>query len=239
MAVLMTKALIWPAYVQAALDSVEGISPEELRAAVAITERSTLGFVPEEALVRLVRRARVDGKDEPESIAMDALLERAEAWSMRIYSSLAPLDAEEMSVLLGTHVIEAVLERDAIDFWEITFFRNLKRAAADLYRHHYREKFTKQAVEFDAELHENDAGTAAGRLRDEALVMGMAALLLEPRDLPFVKPLLLSGMPLRSPRASTDLVRTLGKPEGTLREIKTRIIARLRGDSREQNDGQR
>lgn len=235
----MTKALIWPTYVQAALDSVEGCGPEALRTAVAITGRSAPGFILEEALVRLVRRARVDGEDKAEAIAMDALLGRVEAWSMRTYSSLSPLDAEEMSVVLGTHVIEAVLGHDAIDYWEITFLRNLQRAAADLYRHYHREKFAKELVEFDMEFHGDDAGTAANRLRDEALVLGIAAILLEPRDLPFVQPLLLSGMPLRSPRASTDLVRTLGKPEGTLREIKTRIMARLRGTSEEQNDGQR
>ncbi len=224
----MTGSLFHPPHIAAALAAVDDLGPDDLLGALSARPGST-SHVPNEAVVRIIRRARVEADRKMEGIALKALMDRVWAWATRTYLSLTPSDAEHMAVVLGERVFEKVARESAVDYWEITFERNVKRLAADIYRQSFEAKFRKKHVEFDVAEHgDDDGGTEQRAMVLKAFVTAKAERVLDQEELKYFPALFISGVPLSSKRASVDLVRELGRPEGTLREIKTRIVTKLK-----------
>ncbi|WP_201834959.1 hypothetical protein [Microvirga zambiensis] len=224
----MTKDLYHPSHVAAALDRIADLEVAELRAELQ-SARTGLGpRLPDEALVRVIRRSRVQGDEATERLAYKALMERLTGWAWKAYSTLSQQDRQDLVASLCEVIVKAVAKTDGIDFWEITFARNRDRAAADIYQQYLSDLYGNVHEEFEAESHgEDDGGDAAIEMAETALIEARAAQVLTREEMRYFHPLFLSEIPLKSPRASTDLVRMLGKPEGTLREIKTTIKNKL------------
>ena len=231
----MSGSLFHPPHIAAALAAVEDLGPDDLQDALS-ARLGSASHVPNGAIVRIIRRSRVEADRRIEGIALKVLMDRVWAWAMKTYSSLAPSDADHMAVVLGERVFEEVAGGSAVDYWEITFGRNLRRMAADIYRQLLEAKFHVEHVEFDADQHEDDAGSEERATVMKAFVTARAERVLDREELKYFAALFISGLPLASKRASMDLVRQLGKPEGTLREIKTRILAKLKAATKGDSD---
>ena len=231
----MTGSLFHPPHIAAALAAVEDLGPDDLGDALSARPSST-SHVPNGAVVRIIRRARVEADRKIEGIALKVLMDRVWAWAMRTYSSLAPLDSEHMAVVLGERVFEEIAGVSAIDYWEITFELNLKRLATDIYRQSLKAKSHGEHVEFDVAQHGDDGGEEERAVMMRAFVTARAERVLDQEELRYFPALFISGLPLASRRASMDLVRQLGMPEGTLREIKTRIRAKLKATMKDSSD---
>lgn len=224
----MEEDLYHPRHVVAGLARIEGVGHEDLKAALQAGTGSKLRL-PDEALVRLIRRSRVNGDEVVERLVCRTLLDRLLWWAWRTYSTLSPEDRKDLACGTMETIIKAIVKTNGIDFWEITFARNRKRAAADVYEQYFLERSRNDHEEYDINHHaEDDAGVEAEEIAQVALSEARASRVLSPEEMRYFHPLFLSGIPLRSPRASTDLVRMLGKPEGTLREIKTAIKKKLK-----------
>lgn len=231
----MAEGLFHPPHVAASLVEIEEFRADELRATLLVRDPRVPGYLWDEVLVRLIRRSRVEDDQETEGLVFEALIERVSTWAWRKFSLLLPLDREQMAIMLGEVVFERIARDNRVDFWEITFNRSMNRAASDIYQKHFADKIGKIHDEFDLKKHEvDDEGDFSNKALEESILQARAAKILDSEEMPFFYPLFLSGVPLSSPRASTDLVRMLGKPEGTLREIKTRIKAKLKAAWKEQ-----
>lgn len=125
-------------------------------------------------------------------------------------------------------VTREVAKRTGIDWWEISFQTNLERTAADLYPGLFdlRRDAEKVAIDDHADAINDEASVARDTV-NKVLIDGRIARILTPDEMAVFHPLFMSEIPLRSERAAIDLVRMLGKPEGTLREIKTAIKTKL------------
>ncbi|WP_120275887.1 hypothetical protein [Rhizobium sp. AG855] len=225
----MQQVLYHPPHVTAALDQLDGLSDAELRKFIAA------GCTPDglkmsgEVLVRLIRRARIDGERLTEHAAWKRLLADLKVWARKAYSTLAEEDREQIVGALLEKIASDVQKSRTIDFWEITFARKRDRAAADQYQEYYADRYRNGHVEYDTDVHgRSDDGSEVRDLMETTLIEGFASSVLSQEEMRYFQPLMLSDIPLCSPEASIDLVRALGKPEGTLREIKTKIKAKLK-----------
>lgn len=153
---------------------------------------------------------------------------RLAAWAWGAYSSFSEQDREDLVSELGEAIVKAVRKSTAIDFWEITFAKLRGRAAADVYQKYFADRYQSAHEPYDAEIHdEGDGGLHANDLAELALINKRWEKALSPEEMRYMHLLFLSDIPLKSPRASIDLVRLTGKPEGTLREIKTKLKNKL------------
>ena len=225
----MTQALYHPPHVAEALDSIEGLEGDELKAAIRYRGSTSKPKLPDEALIRIIRRASVDGDEAMEGFALKALMGRLAGWAWGAYSSFSDQDRKDLVSELGLVIIKAVRKTTAIDFWEITFAKLRDRAAADVYQDHYVDLYQNVHETHDVEIHdESDSGARATELVELALIDKRWEKILMPEEMRYLHLLFLSDIPLSSPRASTDLVRMTGKAEGTLREIKTKLKNKLK-----------
>lgn len=179
-------------------------------------------------MIRIIRRASVDGDETIEGLALKTLIDRLATWAWRAYSSFSEQDREDLVSELGEVIIKAVRKSTAIDFWEITFSKLRARAAADVYQEYFANQYQNVHEPYDIETHdESDGGSHANDLVELALIDKRWEKVLSPEEMRYMHLLLLSDIPLKSPRASIDLVRLTGKSEGTLREIKTKLKNKL------------
>lgn len=230
----MTKILYHPRHVAEALDRLDARQAGDLPAAFAVADPTSPGFVPPEALVRLLRRCRVDPHPKLQRAVAAALVRFVQRWVARKYGGLSPEDRKDMTQKLLLHVSEQVAARTTVDWWEITFQRNLERAAADLYPDLF--DLPKDAGRVDAATQDqviHDDGEQAGELVADAVRRAILADILTPRELEMFWYLFLSPVPLEGEKGVTDLVRLLGRPAGTLRGIKTAIKKKLVAASKE------
>lgn len=225
---LMTKILFHPRHVADALDRLDASEASDVRAALGIVDVEHPGYVPPEALVRLLRRCRVDKDPGLERAAAAALVRFVQRWVARKYAGLSPESRKDMAQTLLTVVSAQVAARATIDWWEITFHRNLERSAADAYPHLFDLPPGTEEVDaatLDQVIH--DEGEQASELVANAVRGAIIAEILTPQELEMFWPLFMSPVPLDSEKATVDLVRLLRKPAGTLRGIKTAIKKKL------------
>lgn len=224
----MPDALYHPEHVHRALLKVDGIEDEdELLKAVKVSQGQDA--LPPEVYVRLLRRCRVEENRRLEGTVFDALVKRVSTWAARQYSGLSPADREDLSQEIITRVIEAVAKTTSIDWWEIRFLFNLRCAAADQYERLFDKGLQSATADIGDQAEElDDGGSFAKDMVDQASLYGRLAQILDPEEMKLVYPLLLSTIPISSTKAKEDLVRLLGRPEGTLREKKTAITRKLK-----------
>lgn len=202
---------------------------DDLKAAIQCPGSKSQPRLPDEALIRIIRRASVEGDAIIEDAALRNLLGRLTVWAWHAYSSFTEQDREDLVAGLGEVIIKAIRKSSAIDYWEITFAKNRDRAAADIYQDHFVDRYQNAHESYDADVHdESDGGSHADKLAELALIDRRWEKVLTPEEMRYLHLLFLSEIPLSSPQASSDLVRMTGKPEGTLREIKTKLKNKLK-----------
>ena len=228
--------LYHPPFVTAALDRVDAMtSLRELQEALAIIRPRDPGHIPDAVLVRLLRRCSVDPDPALEGIVFETLMARTVSWAKWHYSGVDRSDREDIAHNVAVALIEAVHHTTEIDFWEITFETNRKRAAADAYQNHF--KRYEREEEVDAEILAgigDDGGATAARTTDQAYALAMGRRVLSDDEFEVFEILVRLGLPIASARGSDDIVRRTGKAQGTVREIVTRIKRKMAAAVEEQ-----
>lgn len=223
----MPDTLFHPPRVARALDIIDKIEDEgELLS--LLDDHYRRPALPPEVYVRLLRRCRVEPHKKVEDATLKALIASVTRWVAWQYRGLSYHDKQDMAQGLLLVVTREVAKRTGIDWWEITFQTNLERTAADLYQRLFDLRSDAEKVDIDDHADAVHDGAAVARdTVEEALIQGRVAKVLTADELAVFHPLFMSDIPLRSERAAIDLVRMLGKPEGTLREMKTAIKNKL------------
>lgn len=220
------EELFHPAFVARALDWAEQLTPEELLAAARIDQKSASGYIPEAALVRLVRRHRVEGAKELSDRLSHPLIMRAYAFAHAVCKKFGTEQRELVHEAM-TAFLDDLAKNDSIDWWEITFHQELKNRIKDAYRRLFK-RHRDRSITFGDEHERSDNGKQAARLaRDASLAaIGEAYLTTPERRRLFM--LIMSGdLPIEAPDGTEDLVRLTGKAKSTLAGLKqqfTRII---------------
>ena len=230
--------LYHPPFVTAALDRVDAMtSLRDLQDALAIVDRHDPGHIPDAVLVRLLRRYSVDPNPDPamEDVVFKSLVTRTVAWTKWRYSGVDPADREDIAHNVAVAVVEAVRCTAEIDFWEITFDINKKRAAADAYQNYFKRYEREEEVDADilAEVGK-DGGIAAEQMTDRAYALAMGRRVLSDDEFQVFEILVRLGLPIASAKSSDDIVRRTGKAQGTVREIVTRIKRKMAAAVEEQ-----
>ncbi|MGU3420778.1 hypothetical protein [Methylobacterium sp. D54C] len=209
------------------LDRIDDLDDEDELLAL-LNDHHRRPALPPEVYVRLLRRCRVDPNRKVEHATVKALVAAVIRWVGWKYRGLCHHDREDMAQSLLQIVTREIAKRVEIDWWEITFQTNLERAAADLYPGLFdlRPDAEKVAIDDHADAINDEASLARDTV-DKVLIDGRIAGILTPDEMAVFHPLFMTEIPLRSDRAAIDLVRMLGKPEGTLREMKTAIKTKL------------
>jgi hypothetical protein len=220
------EELFHPAFVACALEWAERLTPEELLNAARIDRRGESGYLPEAALVRLVRRHRVEGSEELSNRLSLPLIERAYAYAMRICARFGG-EKDELAHEALITFLEDLKQLDSIDWWEITFHAELKKRVKDAYRRLFK-RHRQRSIEFGDEHERSDGGGLARRLARDASLAAIAEKYLKTTERRRLFMLIMAGdLPIDAPEAPNDLVRLTGKAKSTLAGLKsqfTRII---------------
>ncbi len=218
--------LFHPAFVVRALEWAEQLTPEELLAAANINEKSASGFIPEAALVRLIRRHRVEGAKELSDRLSHSLITRGYAFAHAVCAKFGK-DQRELVHEAMISFLDDLAKKDSIDWWEITFHEELKNRIKDAYRRLFK-RHRDRSVTFSEEHERSDGGKHAARLARDASLAAIAEKHLKTPERRRLFMLIMSGdLPIEAPDGSEDLVRLTGKAKSTLAGLKqqfTRII---------------
>lgn len=225
----MLSDLYHPPFVTSALDRVDEMtSLREMQVTLAIIDRRSPAYIPDEALVRLLRRLRLDPDPAMEGVVFETLSARIFAWTRWQFSGLDECDRDDIAQGVAIAVLEAIRRTTKVDFWEITFDINKKRAAADVYqdqfKRHEREEEVDPGVLAEAG---NDEGSTAAEMTERTHRLAVGRRFLSDDEFEVFEILVRLGLPVASKKASSDIVRRTGKAEGTVREIVTRIKRKM------------
>ncbi len=220
------EELFHPAFVARALEWAEQLTPGELLAAAKIDQKSASGYIPEAALVRLIRRHRVEGAKELSDRLSHPLIMRAYAFTHDVCKKFGNEQRELVHEAMIAF-LDDLAKKDSIDWWEITFHRELKNRIKDAYRQ-LLKRHRERNVTFGEEHERSDGGKLAARLARDASLAGIAEKYLKTPERRRLFMLIMSGdLPIEAPDGSEDLVRLTGKAKSTLAGLKqqfTRII---------------
>jgi hypothetical protein len=223
----MPNILTHPKRVASALDQIDDL-PDEAGVLALLNDHHRRPALPPEVYVRLLRRCRVAPNRRVEHATLKALIAFVVRWVGWQYRGLSHHDREEMAQGLLLVINREVAKQTGIDWWEITFRTNMERAAADLYPTLYDLRPDAEKVDIDDHADAiNDEASVARETVDSVLIDGRIAKILTPDEMAVFYLLFMSEIPIRSDKAPRDLVRMLGRPEGTLREMKTAIKTKL------------
>lgn len=221
--------LYHPDKVRIALLWAEMLEGADLLAAARINDSRASGHIPSAALVRLIRRYRVEGKEELSTRLTLPLIERAHAFVLAIYEKLGfGENAKDIAQEAIKLFLTELAQHDEIDWWEITFYRELRRRAATAYRDLY-GRYWSRGISLAPEHEASDGGTEAGQIVLDAALTAFAAEHLNSPEKRVLFVLLMKGdYPIHAPEAAQDLVRITGKPRSTLANLKTEFVRLLK-----------
>jgi hypothetical protein len=112
-------------------------------------------------------------------------------------------------------------ERDSVDWWEVTFYRELRRRAADAYRHLFK-RHRARSLQLPDDHDRSDAGREAATITWRAALKAFAEIHLASDERRRLFVLLMEGdLPIDAPKAPHDLVRLTGLKRSTLANLKT------------------
>lgn len=206
--------LFHPASVARALEWAEQLAPDELLTAASIDDEGNSGFIPEAALVRLIRRYRVEDRKELSDRLSLPLIQRAYQYLLNVCKRFGQ-DGKDLAHEAMTNFLAELAAGDAIDWWEITFRRELHRRVSDAYvdlikRHRQRSR------EFTEDHERSDKGREAKVIARVAALKAIAEQHLPTKKRELFVLLMGSELPIHAPEAPNDLVRLTGKPRSTL-----------------------
>jgi len=220
------EELVHPAFVARALDWARQLTPEQLLTAASIDRPGASGYLPEAALARLVRRYRLEGSRELSDRLSQPLIARAYAYALAICGRFGE-NKEELAHEAMISFLDDLAKVDSIDWWEITFHRELRNRVKDAYRRLFK-RHRQRSVEFADEHERSDGGKLANRLARDASLAGLAGKYLKTPERRRLFMLIMAGdLPIDAPDAPNDLVRLTGKAKSTLANLKsefTRIV---------------
>ncbi|MEH6759327.1 MAG: hypothetical protein V7676_17750 [Parasphingorhabdus sp.] len=220
--------LYHPPFVVRALDWIEGISSEQLIAAAQIKDQNKSGFIPPAALVRIIRRFRTDGKLELSDRLVAILITNAYDYVRRVSAGFEVGDREDVIQETMQTFLTELAENDGIDWWEVTFHRELRRRASDAYARLI-GRHRKRSAELTDDQEFSDDGEAAAALQIRATLVAFADKRLKTEEHRRLFLLLMLGdLPIDAPEAPNDLVRLTGKPRSTLANLKTDFTRMLK-----------
>lgn len=209
-----------PGFVRKALDWAEDLSAQEILTAARIKDRTASGYLPSAALVRLVRRYRTEGDDDSSTRLSTLLIARAYEYVRGIYARMGVDGQDVVQETMQTFLTE-LAEQDGVDWWEATFERELRRRAADAYRHLFKRHRSRSLV-LPEDHDQGDDGEEAHEIARRAALAAFAEVRIpteEKRRLFLL--LMLNELPIDAPEAPNDLVRLTGIPRSTLANLKT------------------
>jgi DNA-directed RNA polymerase specialized sigma24 family protein len=210
-----------PAFVARALDWAEGLDSHELLAAARIRDEDASGFLPPAALVRLIRRFRTEGDDDLSTRLSTLLIGRAYEYVREIY---AKMGADKHDVVQETMqmFLTELAEQDGVDWWEVTFYRELRRRAADAYRSLFK-RHRRSSFPLPDDYDRTDAGAEAATITRRAALKAFAEIHVASEEKRWLFVLLMEGeLPIAAPEAPNDLVRLTGLKRSTLANLKTK-----------------
>jgi hypothetical protein len=216
-----------PERVAKALQLFDGLAPDAVVVELQRHASAAKSNLPSEALVRLIRRGRLERNRRLEYFALDMLMKRVRRYAASAYQSLNPKDQEDLSSAILERLCLALKATNAIDPWEFDFKTQCQRAAADVYRTYYRRIREHEKLVRD-EPERSDEGLASASAEDRVIAILHARRNLTASDLEVFMLLYIHGIPIKAEKGEHDLMRMLGKPEGTLRESNTRIMKALK-----------
>jgi DNA-directed RNA polymerase specialized sigma24 family protein len=185
------------------------------------------GYVPSAALVRLVRRYRSEGDDDSSTRLSALLIARAYEYVRGIYARMGVDGHDVVQETIKTFLTE-LAEHDGIDWWETTFERELRRRAADAYRHLFK-RHRPRSLELPENHDLGDEGEEASAIARRAALAGFAELHIPTEEKRRLFLLLMSNeLPIEAPEAPNDLVRLTGIPRSTLANLKTEFVRMLK-----------
>ena len=210
-----------PAFVVKALDWAEGLARNELLAAARIRDQEASGYLPSAALVRLVRRYRTEGDDDLSTRLSTLLIGRALEYVRAIYVRMG---ADKQDVVQETMqmFLTELAEQDGVDWWEVAFYRELRRRAADAYRRLFK-RHRRSRFPLPDDYDRTDAGAAAATITRRAALKAFAEIHVASEEKRWLFVLLMEGeLPIAAPEAPNDLVRLTGLKRSTLANLKTK-----------------
>jgi hypothetical protein len=220
-------ALYHPERVASALRRLRALGDVDEVIATSRIPYGSEGYVPSEAIVRLVRDRARHNDDGPAATLRRILMERIYARIKRAYWSLGRDTVQDMAQDSAEALIRALARNTEVDWWEVSFTQQLTRAAADSYQRHksqYRPLPHEELAEVENKA--GDDGLEAGDIHRRAIFTAICRRALTADEAEFAL-LLSDGIPIKSAKATVDLVRLTGKGESTLRNLKTTIVRKL------------
>jgi hypothetical protein len=202
-----------------------------------LARAKTKGFPPE-AVLRLIRRYRVEGNQKLSDALAKLLYDRAIKFLEVQYVSVPHSYREQIISDAVAAFIRAAVHNDAVDYWEIEFFKCLKNKASDSYQkikdqyqnedfsedlsdHLNSEELLSQS-EICSQLHENI------NIENVSLLKAISESKLNDDELKFLFALLEHrGVPFCSNKAETDLVRITGFSRTKIFELRGSVVSKL------------
>ena len=219
--------LIHPPRVADAIAAIEKMEKSDISSALR-RKPGSKGYVPSGAIVRLLRRATAAEDRWSEDVLFRELSRRLQAWARRNYGGIRPEDQSDLAQELCLRVVKEIAKSHGIDFWEITFSRNISRAAADIYQQRFVALNSEDQLEGYTEADEpGDSGEIAESIETKVLIFKRAQEVLTPKEFALFSRMYVTGLPVKSSKGSSDLTRETGIPEGTLREMQASILLKM------------
>lgn len=208
------------------------------RAELNVTHRNA--FIQPEALMRLVRRYRVEGNQQTSDQIAKILYERAVGLVMAKYNGASTSLREQITTEAATALIKDMVNVDAIDFWEISFYTMLYNEAFNAYQKLKLQIKNEQRCEsvHELELKGTQHFEEAMKLQfeqfysheNEALVKVIASKQLTDDEMKLLTTMMeYRGVPVRSTKKKVqlDLVHITGFSRTKIFELKESIESKL------------
>lgn len=203
-----------------------------------LVDRAKTRAFPPEAIVGLVRRFRLEGKQQLSNLLAEVVYNRALMFVSKQFDGVPESFREQISTDAVSAFIRSLVQQDKIDFWEINFFEQLKNKANNSYqkiRKRYENELYSEdlagqshdAMEFSAEGLKEQIQSVES-FKDEALIKAISRKVLSDDELKLLFTILShKGVPISSKKATTDLVRITGFARTKIFELRDSIVSKL------------
>ncbi|WP_286828324.1 MULTISPECIES: hypothetical protein [Kordiimonas] len=223
---------VHPQKVEKALLWASSLSEDELIA------RAEARSFPAQAVVRLVRRFRVEGKQQMSDVLAGIAYERALRFLGKKFSGVPESFRDQIITDAVSLFIRDLVGQDAIDYWEVDFFGSLKNKANNAYKK-IKNRYENEIVSEElAGLNRHGVKLSADELRehigdvesfeDEVLLKAIARKKLTDDELKLLFAILShKGVPLCSKKGTIDLVSITGFSRTKVFELRDSVVSKL------------
>ena len=223
---------VHPQKVEQALLWANSLSEEQL-----IARAKTRSF-PAQAIVRLVRRFRLEGRQSLSDELAGIAYERGIYFLTKQFDGVPESFREQIITEAVSSFLEALVQIDVIDYWEIDFFGSLRNKANNAYKK-IKKRYENEVISENlAGLNRAPVELSGEDLREqicifkefefEALLKAFARKNLTNDELTFLFAALShKGVPLSSKKGAIDLVRITGFSRTKVFELRDSVVSKL------------